>query len=160
MLFRSAAATAGKIQQIVSPEALPEHVRLIVANAIYFKSDWATHFEQGQTRDAPFTLADGSAVGVPLMHREGSIRFLQSREFQLVDLPYKAEALSMTILLPRQPDGLGALEQKLTPESIDGWIAQAERTEVSLFLPRFKLSGTFELAGPLQELGIDRKSVV
>ena len=60
------------------------------------------------------TSADGGTVKVPLMHEQMHVGYMETEEFQLADLPYKGEVLSMTVLLPRQAGGLEALEKKLS----------------------------------------------
>jgi serpin B len=79
---------------------------------------------------------------------------METGDFQLADLSYKAYVLSMTILLPRKVDGLKALEQKLSAKSLAKWIGKARVTHVDLTMPRFKFTSQFRLNKPLAELGM------
>lgn len=60
----------------------------------------------------------------------------------------------MVILLPRVVDGLAGLERKLTPEYLDRLIDGLVPQEVNVHLPKFKLSGRFDLARVLASMGM------
>lgn len=126
----------------------------MLTNAIYFKSTWAEPFTQDATREEQFHLAGGGSVAVPLMHQWMDIEYMETDEFQLVDLPYAGGVLSMTVLLPRQADGLERLEKRLSAQDLAGWLAKAQFTEVDLSLPRFSFTSAFELKKVLAALGM------
>jgi serpin B len=88
------------------------------------------------------------------MHHFDEVRYLENSEFQAVELPYKAGALSMVILLPRQVDGCGSLEMKLTPALLSRSLTQMRQQKVEIFLPRFKLESSFELNNTLTHMGM------
>ena len=46
--------------------------RLVLANAIYFKADWASEFNKESTSDQDFHLADGTTVSVPTMFQNST----------------------------------------------------------------------------------------
>jgi serpin B len=60
----------------------------------------------------------------------------------------------MVVLLPRERDGLAALEDRLTPENLDRWTDRLWEVEVRVTLPRFEISYPLQLNEPLQALGI------
>ncbi len=78
---------------------------------------------------------------------------------QLVELPYKGGALSMVVLVPSTPDGLGALERTLTAERLARWLEGLETRRVEMLLPRFRLELGCSLGGPLQAMGMTRAFV-
>ena len=63
--------TRDKIKDLIQPGQVNELTRMVLANAIYFKGKWAEEFKPENTKDAPFRLAEGGSVPVPLMHRQG-----------------------------------------------------------------------------------------
>jgi serpin B len=60
----------------------------------------------------------------------------------------------MSVLLPKQLDGLAAVEKTLTAGSLAERIGKLEGREVAVSLPRFKLTAGFELTGILATLGM------
>jgi serpin B len=73
---------------------------------------------------------------------------------QLVELTYRGGGVSMVVLLPREIDGLKALENSLNQKQLDDWIAHARVEKVSVFLPKFKLTRQFELGKTLAGMGM------
>jgi serpin B len=147
-------ATRDKIKDLIPPGVLNELTRLVLTNAVYFKSDWADTFPEHATKAGPFQLGDGKTASAPLMTQWTHIGYMETEDFQLADLPYKANVLSMTVLLPRKADGLKALEEKLSAKTLAEWLGKAKVTHVDLTLPRFKFTSQFGLKGPLSQLGM------
>jgi serine protease inhibitor len=146
--------TVNKIQNILSPGSLDARTRLILANAIYFKGAWATPFLRAITRTQPFHLSANNQAYATFMIQADRVKFTESQEFQAVELPYKGNAQSMVILLPRQIDGLGLIEKQVTPAFLDGLLAKMTTTEVGIDLPRFKIESGFELKDALASMGM------
>jgi serpin B len=61
-------------------------------------------------------------------------KYMQSADFQALELPYASNQVSMLLLLPTQIDGLGQLEQKLTPALLSNVLAQMLLQQVEVFL--------------------------
>lgn len=57
----------------------------------------------------------------------------------LLELPYVGDELSMVIVLPSERDGLAAVEDGLTADRLEGWIAALAVRQVNVFLPRFRV---------------------
>jgi serpin B len=127
----------------------------VLTNAIYFKGDWATPFAKSRTKPEDFHLTSTQTVKAPLMHLSDSFHYFDGGTFQVLDLPYHGWDLSMMVVLPRDINGLPALEQGLTAEKIQQWISGLHyEHEVIVTLPRFKMTGQFELSGALGALGM------
>jgi serpin B len=151
-----AGETNQRIKDLIPDGVLNEMTRLVLTNAIYFKADWKSQFKKQSTTDSPFHVTTTQSTNVPLMFQKAKFRICDHKDVQVLSLPYEAGGLSMLIVLPRRVDGLRDLEQQLTKNEIDQWIARMERREVLLFLPRFKMTTEFRLKEPLGELGMSR----
>jgi len=146
--------TKDRIRDILPPGSLTKLTRLVLANAIYFKGAWAKPFDQGETSDQPFHLPTTRQIEVPFMHHLDEVKYLENRDFQAVELPYRSGELAMVILLPRRVEGCGSLEKGLTPALLSRSLSQMREQEVEIFLPRFKLESNFDLSHTLVGMGM------
>ncbi|RZC32222.1 Serpin domain containing protein, partial [Asbolus verrucosus] len=90
------------------------------------------------------------------MHRySGKFNFYESPELdaKFLEMPYKGDGLSMTIVLPSDIEGLASLERQIgkvfEPQNL-------EIEEVNVALPKFKIENTLELTSVLKALGIEK----
>jgi serpin B len=60
----------------------------------------------------------------------------------------------MVVLLPRKPDGLAAVEKALDAKKLADWLGRLEKQEVTVGLPRFKITSAFRLDETLKALGM------
>jgi serpin B len=148
-----AGRTNDKIKNIVSPAVFNVDSGLILTNAIYFKGNWLDEFEKSSTRDEPFYFSGGQE-SVPLMNRKGDYRYAEDPGLQALGMPYKGKELSMVILLPKEKDGLSALEAALTKEKLDAWVSALKEGEVIVTFPKFKLETDYGLADTLKSMGM------
>ncbi len=148
--------TEKKIKDLIAPGMLGPMTRLVLTNAVYFKGFWETPFEKSRTRDHDFTLEGGGKVQVPMMRVKDRFRYGEEAGFKMLELPYEGNRLSMVLLLPRQPDGLGPLEKSLTPEKLKQWSADLLEEEVEVALPRFKTAFQVQLSDVLKAMGMGR----
>jgi serpin B len=72
----------------------------------------------------------------------------------VLELPYAGEALSMLVLLPKERDGLGRLEDALTADTLARWTTGLRKRDVAVTLPKFKLTCQFRLDKVLQAMGM------
>lgn len=153
--------TDGKIDPLFAPGSIDETMRLVLANAILFKGNWANHFDRNRTADAAFHLADGRAVQTRMMHREGALAMAQIPGGRLAMLPFRGKDLSMLVLLPFEIDGLPALEAQLTVDALAESVRRAEAAQAAptsekleIALPRFGITKELALPEVLDKLGM------
>ncbi|MCE9553604.1 MAG: serpin family protein [Planctomycetes bacterium] len=146
--------TNDKIKELLKPGVLDSDTRLVLTNAIYFKSAWLHPFTKEATSPGPFTRLDGQKADVPMMHQTERLAYVKADGMQAVELPYEGSALSMVILLPEKVDGLTDLEQGLTADKLTAWRGKMNRFPVELTLPKFKMTSEFALKGVLSSLGM------
>jgi serpin B len=149
--------TRDKIKDLLQPRQISPQTLLVLANAIYFKSQWASRFQAAATHPAPFFTAPGRQVETPMMSQSLKLRSGEFDQFSLFALPYTSNALSMIILLPREVDGLPRLEQQLTSHNLIQWLTDLDRQpelKATVFLPKFKLDCRLELTRDLAAMGM------
>lgn len=148
--------TEDKIKDLLPAGSLGSNVRLVLTNAIYFLGNWQHRFQGSDTADRPFTLEGGEEIRVPTMHQTHSFSYSEDDKMQVVALPYQGGDLEMVIILPRDKDGLPALETRLNSKHLTEWTTGLERKSVRLWLPKFTLTGEFSLSKVLGQLGMGR----
>jgi serpin B len=146
--------TGGGIQGLVPADLITAQTRVVLTNAVRFKSAWAKSFEKADSKLEPFHVSPDRKVNVTMMHQERRLKFFGGEDFQAVELPYKGQRMSMVVLLPWKSDGLSALERRLTPDRLGGWLSQLQNEEVHVALPRFRIASPFRLKELLVGLGM------
>jgi serpin B len=144
-------ATKGNLADLLEPGSIDTMDRLVLVNAVYFRSAWESRFATSLTRDAPFSLLSGDSISVPTMHQEHELAYFENESVQMVEVPYRGE-FSLIVILPK------SMQMPVTIESLDvsvrNWSELTEDREVNLFLPRFTLRNTYGLNDPLAAMGI------
>jgi serine protease inhibitor len=147
--------TQDKIKDLLAPGSLRPDTRLVLTNAIYFKGNWQTQFDKTQTKSEDFYLSQTKSAAAPLMHREGSFGYFDGGTFQVLEIPYKSNALSLIVLLPKERSGLPGLEDSMTASNMQQWLSHVTPvSKVIVTIPRFKSTQEFELSTTLRALGM------
>src|SRR5215218_5491439 len=144
-------STVGKIPTIL--DRIEDDQVMFLINAIYFKGSWRTRFDPSHTVTAAFHAVGGDQ-SAKLMRREGTMRWLQTADFEAVDLPYGNGTYSMTVVLPATGKRLDDVAASLQPPAWKAWMGQFTDAEVELQLPRFKLEWERKLIPDLEALGM------
>ena len=143
-----AGQTEGKITDLLAPGLVTASTRLVLASAVYLKAAWAHPFPAGGTRDAPFHPAPGTSVTTAMMHVRARLRYLRGDGYQAVELPYAGGQLGMVIVLPDGPPG------PVPGQLAAGGLTGLAPRQVTLTLPRFRVTSQFALRPVLSGLGM------
>jgi serpin B len=146
--------TKNKIPELFNPGTLTPATRLVLTNTIYFKADWAKAFSKQATHPQDFYLAADKKTPVPMMHCTDHFAYQETPEFQAIELPYKDQDVALLVILPKQKDGLAALEKSLPQKLLTEGLPKGQRPQVAVSLPKFKISGEFTLNSVLTEMGM------
>jgi serpin B len=146
--------TKNKIKNLIQPGILDAVTRLVLVNAIYFKGNWASQFDEKRTKDGTFYLLSGKTIQTPLMAQKQEFAYGEKEFLQVLELPYVGERLSMIVLLPKEKDGLPELEKQLTAANLRIWTWGLRKQKVKVFLPRFKMTSQFSLGKTLAAMGM------
>lgn len=144
-------STVGKIPTIL--DRIENDQVMFLINAIYFKGSWRTRFDPSRTVTAPFHGIGGDQPA-KLMRREGTMRWLQTSDFEAIDLPYGNAAYAMTVVLPAAGKSVDDVAATLQGSAWKEWTSQFRDADVELQLPRFKLEWARMLIPDLQTLGM------
>ncbi|XP_009999202.1 PREDICTED: serpin B12 [Chaetura pelagica] len=155
--------TQGKIKELFAPGVINTHALLVLVNVVYFKASWEHKFEEQKTAQRYFKLNQKEKIPVQMMYQKGRFKlgYIEEVGAQVLELPYAEKSMSMIILLPHDMaegsiSGLEQIESIMTHENLMLWASSEHmyETQVEVYLPRFKLEGTFNLNEVLQEMGV------
>ncbi|XP_048218798.1 alpha-1-antichymotrypsin-like [Perognathus longimembris pacificus] len=146
--------THGKIVDLISN--LDQDTALILVNYIFLKAKWETPFDPEDTVKSKFYLSEGQCVQVPMMKVEDlRVPYLwdEALSCTVVELKYLGNA-SALLILPDQGK-MQMVEAELLPETLARWRNNLKpRFIAELYLPKFSISGSYELQSILPQMGI------
>lgn len=150
-----AKTTHDHIRDLLPVGSVDDSTRLVLVNAIYMHAKWASAFDKKSTSPEAFFTGQ-SPHDVPMMHQVSTLGFKTSGDVAVLDMPYKGDDLAMTVLLPKDKDGLAKLEAELHAGSIEAFTSGLSQREVDVSLPKFKVAPPKSLAlkGMLSALGM------
>ncbi|XP_044282733.1 plasminogen activator inhibitor 1 [Varanus komodoensis] len=152
--------TNGMIRDFLGEGALDQLTRLVLVNAVHFKGLWNLPFPVADTRQRVFHKLDGSTTLVPMMEQTAKFSYGEFStpnqvEYDVVELPYQGETLSMLIATPfKMGTPLSALTAFLDSELVAEWKSGMMQVTRLLALPKFSLESEADLRGPLENLGM------
>ncbi|MBM3292512.1 serpin family protein, partial [Candidatus Bathyarchaeota archaeon] len=145
--------TNGKIEKMLN-QIDPEMVMFLI-NAIYFKGDWVTKFDEAKTSQSTFTLIDGSKVSVSMMKAVEKFLYYSDKNVQVARLPYGRDKVAMYVILPKEGVSLDTYINSLDQVSLDKIFSSMSSTELDMQLPKLKLEyGKKALKDALTKLGM------
>jgi serine protease inhibitor len=145
--------TDKKISKMI--EKVDDQIVMFLINAIYFKGDWATPFNEKNTYTDYFNLQDGSKVEASFMAITDEFGYLAGSNYEAVRLPYGRDKMAMYVLLPNKDVSIDSLIESISQSELDESFSRYATTEVDIDLPKFKLEyGVKRLNDALKNLGM------
>jgi len=146
--------TGGMIPSIldeINPDAA-----MYLLNAIYFNADWTEKFDLNDTRNSSFTLADGSVVNLPLMHRKAVAQGCESELCSMLRIPFGSGGYSMYVLLPAEGKTISDLIHDMSQQALTDHLNNINQTphEVDILMPKFEIMSDIDLIDILKTMGI------
>lgn len=145
--------TEGRIKELLGDGSITSNTKLVLTNAIYFNASWATPFDVAATKTEAFTKGDGTTAMVPTMHTGQMAGYAKGDGYELVDLDYAGNKLSMTMILPTA-GSIDAFEGALTADGLQNILGGIQSYDVSLSMPKFHIESSFDVGSSLTKLGM------
>ena len=145
--------TNDKIKDMIEPDMLSAYTRLVLTNAIYFKGLWAVPFEEDNTYETDFEIADEETVSVDMMSESDYFNYTETDDLQILKLNYKGDEISMVIILPKE-NNISIAESAIDAENLTTWRNNFNEMEISVQLPKFKFEKKYPLNDILKEMGM------
>lgn len=150
-----AQTTGRRITELMPSGAVNASTRVVVTNAVHFKSAWARKFDPTATTPMPFQVAGGPAKPVPTMVDERPVLSGVVDNITVYEIPFAGDTYALMIGLPPAGHTLDALETDLAGLDMAAWSSQLKPKTCQLELPRFTLAPSGRsLKVSLQALGV------
>ena len=143
--------TDGMIKGIVGK--LDPQMKMILANALYFESEWHKPFNAGLTKPGVFHGAKGDSE-ITFMHKSETYGYVEYYGNQLVELPYKNGRYSMYVLLPSEKMDMEDVIMYMYEYSVKEVLEQLQPRKVNLKMPKFKVETETSLVKTFQAMGV------
>ncbi|KAM7154901.1 serpin A12 isoform 1-T1 [Molossus nigricans] len=146
--------THGRIDNLVK-NIDPGTVMLLV-NSIFFQARWQHEFDPKATKEEDFFLEENKPVKVPMMFHGGMYRVGYDNQLccAVLEMPYHHN-ITATFVLPHEGK-MRQVEEALNLDTLERWKKLITRRVVDVFLPRFSMTGTYDLKKTLSYLGISK----
>jgi len=148
--------TSGKIDKVLKEDEIIG-ASMVIINTIYFKGYWQDSFLAEKTYIASFTKANGETSDVMFMSREGRYRIWNYENFRAIELPYRADSISMIAIRPLGTTSLDEVVMEVDSELLRSIIHSNPGTEsIQLEIPKFRIKYEDDLIGSLTNMGIKK----
>lgn len=142
--------TSDNIKDVLQEGQITAATNLVLANAAFFKGDWASKFDRERTEMGIFYASPEQREFVPMMSRTGNYNHAVNERLgcHVLEMPYVGEQtqISMVILLPPNlPEALEGVLNRLTPEALEQALGEGLSREVEVKLPKFAFEKTYQL---------------
>ncbi|TWT90099.1 Serpin (serine protease inhibitor) [Pseudobythopirellula maris] len=146
--------TNDRIKDLLPGGSVTQDTRVVLTNAVYLNSLWKHEFLEQSTRDRDFTLGDGSVATASMMHQTDTFRYGEFDGYQMLEMPYAGDDLSMVVILPDEADGLKELVDAYDEERLESDFDSLSHEQVRVAFPKFEYEATMSLKNPLVEMGL------
>ena len=141
--------TNGIIENMISE--LPAGATSVLANAIYFKGQWASPFKKEHTEKMVFHGSKSETI-VDMMNAVGNKHYLKTEEFELVEMQIGDGKFKAYFILPQED-----IDQFIQKANFDDILSEnLVAYRICLHLPKFKYTPSYSmyLNNALNFLGI------
>ncbi|NXC41686.1 A1AT2 antiproteinase, partial [Penelope pileata] len=144
--------THGKIVDLL--KKLDEGTLMILTNYVYFKGYWEEPFNALLTEDDDFFVDAKNSVKVKMMQQRAAYNVHRDENLScwVVEIPYKGNAAAFFVL----PDegNMKQVEDALLRDTVSNWSQSLEQREINLYLPKFSISGSYDVKSLLVKMGV------
>jgi serpin B len=146
--------TSQKITDLLPSGSITSATRLVLADAVYFKADWASPFRASATHKGDFHVNANTTTAVAMMNQTGSFAYMEDGQVQALQMPYAGGDWAMLLILPKTADGLSGVEATMDAARLNRIVAALADQSVQVSLPKFQLSQNFSLREILRRMGM------
>ena len=138
--------THGKIYELLKKGSINKETQVVLASALYLNAPFLHPFDPNESREETFKPGSSPAFPITFLHQAGTYRYLETEDFQLIEIPYKSAPLDI-VLWVVLPKGEGS---EIDPLALDSML---KSTRIDLKLPKMEIRSTLDLRNAFEALG-------
>ena len=163
--------TKGLIPEVVDETMFTEDTRMVLANAIYFMSKWASEFDKNATKQEDFTLADGKTISVNMMNKSSKLTVTPAYQYdgfqggapdtvpeyysaRMLRLYFKDNAYCMDVVLPREDISCDDYLADFDMDDLNWLQNKLSNYSVQVKLPKFTIKYHRDLEEDMSAMGM------
>jgi serpin B len=142
---------------LIDSNSLDEDTRAILINALYFKANWSSPFPLFASGNISFYKTATDIVQVDgLRQYEVYFNYYECPHLkaEFLELPFKGNEASMMIVLPKERDGIAALESQI--ENVFAPMHTLKTEYLNVILPKFRIETSINFKNILKNLGVQK----
>ncbi|KAH9525656.1 Leukocyte elastase inhibitor [Bulinus truncatus] len=151
--------TNNVIPEMLKPGTLDANTVLVLVNVLFFNGTWSSPFQKSLTQKQDFHQLGGATTQIDMMNDAERIKRIKrddSKDVDVVELPFLGDRFSLYVALPRTVEGISELEAHITssPANVQQMFEGLQSENFHLGLPKFKIETSLELNDVLSFLGM------
>ena len=146
--------TFEKIPELIPQGSLNQLSRLVLVNALYFKSVWQQQFEEAATKKRPFYRSKNNQLNVDFMSQNLNTKVFVNKEIIALELPYENEKYTFQVIMPRNGKKEKKFRRKFNEDYVNAIEKKMKEEQIHLFLPKFTLRKNYSLQNELSKMGM------
>jgi serpin B len=158
--------TRGKIADVIEPKDIESRSRpgiieepaMVTVNAVYFKGDWASCFDEKETEERTFHVDATTKRKAQIMHQRSLLPYAETEALQFLVLPY-VEGYSMCVVLPKEILSVEELTALTSADTIPQLNRSAREERVDVLFPKFEMRSHISAMDMLKQMGVQKAFV-
>lgn len=144
--------THGLIPKVL--DEIPAAVKLMLINALYFKSDWSSKFDAGDTRTEDFTDLSGKKQRVEMMHKTFGYDGAESADASMCEFPFGNGSFCLDIILPTAETDFGAFVGDFGYDDYMKMVGKVTGDTYRVSIPKLDIKYSTEMNDVLRDMGM------
>ncbi|KAK4883159.1 hypothetical protein RN001_006478 [Aquatica leii] len=142
--------THNKIKHLLSEDSIKSNTAAVLVNTVYFQGEWVQKFGIGY--EMPFHVTKTKTVDTYMMMERNKYNYYYNENLnaEFVEMPFIGDDVVMTIVLPKEIDGLSNLEKSMSRLLA---LQPYEQYDAVVIIPKFTMETKIDFKPILQSLG-------
>eukprot|EP00092_Neocalanus_flemingeri_P022704 GFUD01024624.1.p1 GENE.GFUD01024624.1~~GFUD01024624.1.p1 ORF type:complete len:445 (+),score=79.19 GFUD01024624.1:167-1336(+) len=145
--------TNNKIQDLLTSQDIKANTKMILVNAVYFKANWKTSFNSLDSYTADFQTPTQGKVMTKFMNIEMDAKHDQTKNLNILELPYEDSSTSMIFFLPKNGISSNNIMDSVARYPLKS-LKRVKKSKALIAIPKFKMTFETNLKPHMAKMGM------